>query len=82
MASDGSGEIRDVIRNPWEKYQPTFTPEGRHTLFENQERGLVSAIWIMDLHGTNKRKRRTLRSKPAGRSYKQIALASNQMIVD
>ena len=56
MASDGSGEIRDVIRNPWEKYQPTFTPDERHILFGSQEGGLVSAIWIMNLHGTNKRR--------------------------
>ena len=56
MASDGSGEIRDVIRSPWEKYQPTFTPDGRHILFGSQEGGLISAIWVMNLHGSNKRR--------------------------
>jgi Tol biopolymer transport system component len=56
MASDGSGEIQDVTRSPWEVYQPTFTPDGRHILFGSREGGLVSAIWIMNLHGTNKRR--------------------------
>src|SRR5262249_97290 len=56
MASDGSGEIRDVTRNPWEVYQPTFTPDGRHILFGSREGGLISAIWIMNLHGSDKRR--------------------------
>ena len=56
MASDGSGEIQDVSRSPWEVYQPTFTPDGRHILFGSQEGGLVSAIWIMNIHGSNKRR--------------------------
>src|SRR6516164_6393556 len=28
MPSDGSGEIRDLTRDPWDVYQPTFTPDG------------------------------------------------------
>lgn len=54
MASDGSGDVEDATRSPWEVYQPAFTPDGRHILFGSQEGGLVSAIWIMNLHGSNK----------------------------
>jgi len=55
-AADGSGAIEDVTRSPWAVYQPTFTPDGRHILFGSQEGGLVSAIWIMNLHGSNKKR--------------------------
>jgi Tol biopolymer transport system component len=71
MASDGSGEIRDVIRNPWEKYQPTFTPDGRHILFGSQEGGLVSANWIMNLHGTNKRRLTNAPIEAGGRIFRR-----------
>jgi Tol biopolymer transport system component len=56
MASDGSGEIQNLTRSPWEVYQPTFTPDGKHILFGSQEGGLVSAIWIMNLNGSNKKR--------------------------
>jgi Tol biopolymer transport system component len=56
VASDGSGEIQDLTRSPWEIYQPTFTPDGRQILFGSQEGGLVSAIWVMNLNGSNKRR--------------------------
>ena len=56
MRTDGSDEISLTDDIPFESYQPEYTPDGKQIVFASQAGGLVSAVWIMNADGSNKRR--------------------------
>jgi Tol biopolymer transport system component len=56
MKTDGSGEVSLTDDIPFESYQPEYTPDGKQIVFASQAGGLVSAVWIMNADGSNKRR--------------------------
>ncbi len=66
IASDGSGDISDLITVPWDVYQPTFTPDGKEILYGSEEGGLVSAVWAMRLDGSHRRSLTTAEIEAGG----------------
>jgi Tol biopolymer transport system component len=56
MKTDGSDEVSLTDDIPFESYQPEYTPDGKQIVFASQAGGLVSAVWIMNADGSNKRR--------------------------
>src|SRR5262249_33492102 len=56
MRTDGSDEVSLTDDIPFESYQPEYTPDGKQIVFASQAGGLVSAVWIMNADGSNKRR--------------------------
>jgi Tol biopolymer transport system component len=56
MKTDGSDEVSLTADIPFESYQPEYTPDGKQIVFASQAGGLVSAVWIMNADGSNKRR--------------------------
>jgi Tol biopolymer transport system component len=56
MKTNGSDEVSLTDDIPFESYQPEYTPDGKQIVFASQAGGLVSAVWIMNADGSNKRR--------------------------
>jgi Tol biopolymer transport system component len=54
MHANGTGTTLSLTSNLWDSIG-FFTPDERHVVFYSQTGGLISAVWIMDAHGANKR---------------------------
>jgi Tol biopolymer transport system component len=53
MNSDGSGKKSGLTSRFWESAPAGYTTDGKQIVFGSEQGGLVSAAWIMDVHGTN-----------------------------
>jgi Tol biopolymer transport system component len=55
MNADGTGMTR-LMGKGGDGYEPQYTPDGQHILFDSSKGGLVAAVWIMNVDGTDKRR--------------------------
>jgi Tol biopolymer transport system component len=55
MKADGT-DRRQLTNRLWDDYQPEYTTNGKHIIFASNVGGLVSALWIVDTNGSNKRR--------------------------
>jgi hypothetical protein len=55
MRPDGS-HVRDLTTDLWGAFASGFTPDGRHIVWETQQAGFISVLWIMDSEGSNQRR--------------------------
>jgi len=56
IKSDGTGKERLLTSRVWESLGADYTADGKHIVFSSQMGGLVSALWIMDVNGSHKRR--------------------------
>jgi Tol biopolymer transport system component len=56
MRTDGTDRVVLTDDIPFESYQPEYTPDGKQIVFASQAGGLVSAVWIMNADGSNKKR--------------------------
>lgn len=54
MGADGSHK-KELTSPFWGIARSGYTPDGRHILWETQQAGYVSVLWIMDADGTHKK---------------------------
>lgn len=55
MKADGT-DRHQLTNRLWDDYQPEYTADGKHIIFASNVDGLVSALWIMNLDGSQKRR--------------------------
>jgi TolB protein len=55
MRTDGS-EQKALTSDLWGVFRSGYTPDGSHILWETQEAGFVSVLWIMNSDGTNQKR--------------------------
>jgi Tol biopolymer transport system component len=55
MRVDGS-DLRLLTSDLWGVFRSGYTPDGGHILWETQEAGFVSVLWIMNSDGTNQKR--------------------------
>jgi Tol biopolymer transport system component len=55
ISADGTGAMTPLTPDVWDAYGNAYTPDGR-IVFASQLGGLVTATWIMDADGSNKRR--------------------------
>jgi Tol biopolymer transport system component len=73
MRVDGSDQ-KILTTDLWGVFRSGYTPDGSHILWETQEAGFVSVLWIMNSDGTNQKRltqaplKAGLPSSPAGDS--------------
>jgi TolB protein len=53
MNADGTGAKR-LMGGAADGYEPQYTPDGQHILFDSSKGGLVAAVWIMNVDGSGK----------------------------
>jgi len=56
MRANGTGDSTELTDDLFDSAQPEYTPDGRQILFQSQNGGLVSAVWIMNANGSYKRR--------------------------
>jgi Tol biopolymer transport system component len=56
MRADGKGAETNLSTAFWDSGFALYTPDGTHLVFYSEEGGFVSAVWIMDTDGRNKRR--------------------------
>jgi|tagenome__1003787_1003787.scaffolds.fasta_scaffold20985004_1 Tol biopolymer transport system component len=52
----GNGERRILTTNLWDSFAPIYTPNGKQIVFQSSRGGFVSAVWIMNVDGSNQRR--------------------------
>jgi Tol biopolymer transport system component len=55
MRPDGSDQ-KELTTDLWGVFRSGYTPDGSHILWETQEAGFVSVLWIMNSDGTNQKR--------------------------
>ena len=55
MSIDGSDQ-KVLSSDLWGVFRSGYTPDGSHILWETQEAGFVSVLWIMNSDGTNQKR--------------------------
>ena len=55
MSTDGSDQ-KILTSDLWGVFRSGYTPDGAHILWETQEAGFVSVLWIMNSDGTNQKR--------------------------
>jgi TolB protein len=55
MRDDGSGKT-ELTSPVWGIARSGFTPDGKRILWETQQAGFISVLWIMDADGTHQRR--------------------------
>src|SRR5438445_9826585 len=56
MNADGSGQPKQLTSLNWHSDQPEFSPNGRKIVFDSNQDGLNSAVWVMNTDGTHQRR--------------------------
>jgi Tol biopolymer transport system component len=54
--ADATGKRTNLTHDAWDKFWPMYTPNGRHIIFFSATGGLISAVWIMNSDGSDKRR--------------------------
>jgi Tol biopolymer transport system component len=55
MRADGS-DVRELTTDLWATFRCGYTPDGSHIVWETQQAGFVSVLWIMNSDGTDQRR--------------------------
>jgi Tol biopolymer transport system component len=55
MRPDGS-QIHNLTTDLWGVFHSGFTPDRRHIVWESQQAGFISVLWIMNADGSNQRR--------------------------
>jgi len=56
MRADGTGPMTALVTDVWDSFGPSYTPDGKQIVFYSQDGGFVSAVWIMNIHGSKQRR--------------------------
>ena len=79
MRPDGS-HIHDLTTDLWGAFSSGFTPDGRHIVWETQQAGFISVLWIMDSDGSHQRRLTPAPIKaggPSTPSFNDVLAVSN-----
>ncbi len=80
MRADGSDQ-KALTTDLWGVFRSGYTPDGSHILWETQEAGFVSVLWIMNSDGTDKERLTTPPLKaglPSAPSADGVVFMNNQ----
>ena len=80
MLPDGSDQ-KELTTDLWGVFRSGYTPDGTHILWETQEAGFVSVLWIMNLDGTHQKRLTAAPLKaglPSSPSSDQVVFMRNQ----
>jgi Tol biopolymer transport system component len=56
MRADGTGKKTNLTHDVWGKFWPVYTPDDGQIVFFSGTGGLISAVWVMDSDGSDKRR--------------------------
>lgn len=80
MLADGSDQ-KSLTSDLWGVFRSGFTPDGNHILWETQEAGFVSVLWIMNSDGTDQQRitRAPLKAgEPCAPAQDDVVFINNQ----
>ena len=80
MLPDGSDQ-KKLTTDLWGVFRSGYTPDGAHILWETQEAGFVSVLWIMNSDGTGQKRLTAAPLKaglPSSPSSDQVVFIRNQ----
>ena len=80
MLADGSQQ-KELSSDLWGVFRSGYTPDGSHILWETQEAGFVSVLWIMSSDGTGQQRitRAPLKAgEPSAPAENEVVFINNQ----
>lgn len=56
IPADGKGKQTALTTDLWDSLPASYTPDGKQIVFDSQQGGFISAVWIMNADGSNQKR--------------------------